>query len=194
MSSTLAPFGLRPVSHPSGTIRQSELIGAVQSGYGTSLFTGTPVKYDTSGFLVATATGADSTVGSFAGCEFGNATGYFVLPYWPASSQYSTTAGPPRFYLNDDRNLTWEGQANGRVAATARREGINLADASQGNATTNGWSTQSLEAVTTGATPATWIVQDIAPIPGNEWSTGSNAEGAYPILRVAISTYQGQLA
>lgn len=188
MSSTLAPFGVRPVNDPSGTIRQTEIIGGVQSTYGTSLFTGTPVKYDTSGFLVATATGADSTVGSFAGCEFGNATGYFVLPYWPASSTYSSTFGPARFYLNDNRNLMWEGQANGTVAATARGEGINLADASQGNSTTNGWSTQSLNATTTAATPATWIVRDIAPYPGNEWGD------SYPILRVSISTYQGQVA
>ena len=188
MSSTLQPFGIRPAWHPSGVIRQSQYDEAVASAYGTSIYTGTPVKFNTSGNLVVTGTGADETIGSFAGCEFGNATGYFVLPYWPASSTYSTIYGPALFFVNDDKGLQYEGQANGTVAATARREGINLADASQGNATTNGGSTQSLNATTTGATPATYIVQGIAPIPGNAWGD------SYPILRVAISTYQGQLA
>lgn len=188
MSATSAPFGVRPAWHPSGVIRQTQYEEGIASGYATSVFTGTPVKFNTSGVLVVTATGADETIGSFAGCEFGNATGYFVLPYWPASSTYDTAYGPALFFVNDDKGTQYEGQANGTVAVTARREGINLADASQGNSTTNGWSTQSLNATTTGDTPATYIVQDLAPIPGNAWGD------AFPILRVAISTYQGQLA
>lgn len=187
MSDTSAPFGVRPVWHPSGVIRQSEYLSGVASGYGTSLFTGTPVKWTTTGTLVATATGADSTVGSFAGCEFGDSTGYHVLPYWPASRTYDVVYGPARFYVNDDKGTIYEGQANGTVAVTARHEGINLADASAGS-TYTGQSSQALNATTTGATAATYIVQDLAPYPGNEWGD------AYPILRVAISTYQGQVA
>lgn len=187
MSSTSAPFGVRPVYHPSGVIRQTEYLSGVASGYGTSLFTGTPVKFTTTGTLVATAAGADETIGSFAGCEFGDSTGYYVLPYWPASRTYDTTYGPARFYVNDDKGTIYEGQASGAVPMTERREGINLADASQGS-TYTGFSTQRLDATTTGATPATYIITDVAPYPGNEWND------TYTIVRVGIATYQGQIA
>lgn len=187
MSATAAPFGVRAVYHPSGIIRQTELLSGVASGYGTDLFTGTPVKYTTDGTLIATATGADETVGSFAGCEFGNSTGYHVLPYWPAGSTYDVVYGPARFYLNDDKGTIYEGQANGAVAQSENRAGINLADAPEGSVY-SGQSTQALDATTTGATPATYQVVGLAPYEDNAWGD------AFTIVRVAISTYQGLVA
>jgi hypothetical protein len=187
VTTTSAPFGVRPVYHPSGIIRQTELLSGVASGYATSIYTGTPVKYTTDGTLIVTATGADETVGSFAGCEFGNATGYHVLPYWPASSTYDTIYGPARFYLNDDKGTIYEGQADSAVAQTENRAGINLATASTGSAFT-GLSEQFLNGTTTGSTPATYQVVGLAPYENNAWGD------AFTIVRVAISTYQGLVA
>ena len=185
MSSTATPFGVRPVSHPSGTVRLDQLAGGVASAYGTALYTNTPIKRHTDGTLIAVGTGADVTIGVFAGCEFTASSKRFVLPYWPAAQTYD--AGSMIAKYTDDPEIIYEGQANGAVAMTAVGEGINLGDASQGSVYT-GFSTQSLAATTTGATAASFILQGLAPYPGNAWGD------AYTRVYVKISTRQGQVA
>jgi hypothetical protein len=192
MSSVSAPFGLRPVWHPSGIIRQDQQLAGIASGYATSLFSGTPVKRTTDGTLVATATGADSTIGVFAGCEFQSAGKFYVLPYWPASQTYDTPVGngdlnPMWAFFTSDPGIVYEGQADGSVASSANGEGINLVDSSQGS-TFTGVSTQRLNHTTTGATAATFQVVGVAPYADNVWGD------AFTIVRVKISTYQGQVA
>lgn len=188
MTALSAPFGVRPVSHPSGTLRQTEYLNGVASGYDTDIFTGTPVKYDTSGNLVVTAAGADTTVGVFAGCEFSSNGRYFVLPYWPADQTYDAF-GPARFYLNDDKGILYEAQADGPVVQTQVGEGINLAaPPSPAGSVFTGASFQQLDNATTGATPATFILRGLAPYEDNAWGD------AFTIVRVSISTYQGQVA
>ena len=93
MSATASPFGVRPVSHPSGTVRLDQLAGGVLSTYGTSIFTNTPVKRDTNGTLIPCATGADVCIGVFAGCEFSSSGKRFILPYWPAAQTREHLAG-----------------------------------------------------------------------------------------------------
>jgi hypothetical protein len=174
------------VWHPSGVIRQTELLNGVASGYASNIFTHTPVKYTTDGTLIVCAAGADVTIGSFAGCEFSSAGKYFVLPYWPSGQTYDTL-GPARFYVNTDKGITYEAQANGSVAITARGEGANLVGAVSGSTFTGG-STQALNATTTGATAATYTVQDLAPYEDNAWGD------AFTQLRVTIQSYQGPVA
>jgi len=185
VSNTLAPQGLVPVSHPSGTIRIDNQVDGVASAYSPALYTGTPVKRTTNGTLVAVGTGADVAIGVFQGCQFTASTKRFVLPYFPDGQTYD--AGTLIAYFTSDPNITYEGQANGTVAATTIGEGINLANTSQGSNYT-GFSTQALNATTTGATAATFQVLGLAPYPNNAWGD------LYPILRVKISSYQGQVA
>ena len=191
MTATLNPYGLRPVAHPSGTIRQVELLNGVASGMSSSsLFTQTPVKFDGTtnpGTLIACVAGADVCIGVFAGCMFSSAGRYFVLPYWPSGQTYDAL-GPMRAYYNYDKGMIFEAQANGSVAATAVGQGVNLVGSVTGNTSTNGISTQALNATVTGASAATFIVQDRAPYDFNQWGD------AFTELRVAISTYQGQIA
>jgi len=173
-------------------IRQDQLASGIASGYSTSLFSGTPVKYTTDGTLVAVGTGADVCVGVFQGCEFSSAGHYFVLPYWPASQTYDTPAGngilnPMWAFFTSDPGIIYEGQADGSVAMSANREGINLVDASQGS-TYTGVSTQRLNHTTTGATAATFQVVGLSGYPGNEWGD------AFTIVQVKIASYQGQIA
>jgi hypothetical protein len=185
MTTTSSPFGVRPVSHPSGTIRLDQLAGGVASAYGTSIFTNTPVHRATNGTLVPCATGAEVCIGVFAGCEFSASGKRFVLPYWPAAQTYD--AGTMIAYYTSDPNITYEAQADGAVALTENGESINLANTSQGSVYT-GQSTQSLTATTTGATAGTFQIIGLAPYDDNAWGD------AYTVLRVKISSYQGPVA
>ena len=47
MSSTSAPFGLRPAFHPSGLDRAQALANGIVSGYTSSILKGQPVQYGT---------------------------------------------------------------------------------------------------------------------------------------------------
>jgi hypothetical protein len=185
MSATASPFGVRPVSHPSGTVRLDQLAGGVVSAYGTAIYTNTPIKRDTNGTLIPCSTGADVSIGVFAGCEFTASSKRFVLPYWPAAQTYD--AGTMIAYYTSDPHITYEAQADGAVPLTENGESINLANTSQGSVYT-GQSTQALTATTTGASAGTFQIIGLAPYDDNEWGD------AYTILRVKISSYQGPVA
>jgi hypothetical protein len=187
MSSVSAPFGFRPISHPSGVIRQDNLTNGIASAYGTALYTGTPVKRHTDGTLIATATGADSAIGVFQGWEGTDASGtYKILPYWPAGQTY-TDDGKMKVYFTSDREITYEVQTNATVAATVVGEGANVQQAPTGSAY-SGISAQTLSAVT-GATAATFQILGLSEgYPNNNWGD------SYVIVKVKISTYQGQVA
>lgn len=185
MTATATPQGLQPISHPSGSLRIDQQIDGVASAYGTSIFSGTPIKRHTDGTLIVTTTGADSTIGSFAGCEFTSSSRRFVLPYWPAAQTYDT--GSCIVYFSSDAGIIYEGQANGAVVATKNGESINLANSSQGS-TYTGYSTQALTATTTGASAGTFQVIGLALYDDNAWGD------AYTKIRVKISTYQAVVA
>ena len=68
MSSTNAPFGLRPSFHPSGLDRAVALADGILSGYTSDILKGQPVKMATTGVLQAAAAG-DAFLGAFAGFE-----------------------------------------------------------------------------------------------------------------------------
>lgn len=185
MATSNFPFGLRAAVHPSGIIRQDYQVNGIVSGYGTAIYTGTPVKRDTNGTLIPCATGADTAIGVFQGVEYTDATGRFVVsPFWPASATYRSD-GQMQAYFTSDPNILYDAQANGPVAATKIGEAINLADASQGSDYT-GLSSQALNATTTGATPGLATVVSIPPGPyfGGEWNTPGDA---YTIVRVRLT-------
>lgn len=187
MSATSAPFGLRCVYHPSGEPRLATLVNGIASGYATGLYTGTPVKLTTTGTLVATAVGADETIGIFVGCFFIKDGIPRLLNYWPAAQTFDANTEMWAQYQAIDTGAIYEGQADGSVAQTKLGEAINLVTASTGS-TYTGRSAQMLNATTTGATPGTFIVQNIAPYPDNAWGD------AYTIVRVRVGTPQGPIA
>ena len=56
MSSTNAPFGLRPAFHPSGLDRAQALANGITSAYSTNILKGQPVAYSASaGVIVPSA-------------------------------------------------------------------------------------------------------------------------------------------
>lgn len=182
---TYAPQGVQPVMHPSGDVRLKTLAGGVASAYGTSLFTGTPVKFTTDGTLIAVTAAADVVQGIFMGCQFSALQRRFVLPYWPAAQTYD--AGSFSCQIAPmDTVAYFEGVTKATVAATTRGEGINLGDASQGSIFT-GLSTQGLGAPT-GATTATFTIEDLAPYPDNFW------DDPFVKLRLKVQSPQGPVA
>src|SRR5574337_557550 len=98
MSSTNAPFGLRPAFHPSGLDRAQALAGGIASAYGSDILKGQPVKYVTAGQINPAAAG-DAFVGAFAGVEWTDTTGRRrVSNYWPANTAYQTGSCVAYFY------------------------------------------------------------------------------------------------
>jgi hypothetical protein len=187
MSSTNAPFGLRLAFHPAGDPRIASLKDGILSTYGTAIYTGTPIKRDTNGTIIPVGTGADVCIGIFCGCQYTTTDGRRIISaYWPASTAYVAGSMIAQYEMIDG-NAIYEGQADGSVAQTANGEGINLVDASTGSAYT-GLSSQALNHTTTGATAATFQIVDVAPYPDNDWGD------TYTIVRVKISTFQGQVA
>jgi hypothetical protein len=52
MSSTSAPFGLRPAFHPSGLDRAQALANGITSGYSNNILKGQPVAYSASAGVI----------------------------------------------------------------------------------------------------------------------------------------------
>src|SRR5262245_41382603 len=89
MPATASPMGVRVSSHRSGDPRFQVFKDGILSGYGTSLFTGSPVKMNTDGTIIAATAVNDPIFGIFAGCEYTDPTQMRrVLPLWLAGSTY----------------------------------------------------------------------------------------------------------
>ena len=127
MSSTSAPFGLRPAFHPSGLDRAQALANGIVSGYASAILKGQPVQYGTTAnggtlgtILPATTSGA--IAGAFAGVEWTDTTGRRrVSNYWPANTGYQ--AGSCIAYFYNDNNIVYEIQADATMEKIQRSVG-----------------------------------------------------------------------
>ena len=200
MSSTSAPFGLRPAFHPSGLDRAQALANGIVSGYSTDILKGAPVRYNsTAGTSVAagTITNAAATgvwSGAFAGVEFTDTTGRRrVSNYWPASTTFQTGSCIAYFY--NDQNIIYEIQSDATIAQTSLGGEYNFS-ASTGFTVTSGSNVTGLS--TTGLGVSTAVangaqgqmrVVDIAPYVDNNWGD------SFVIVRVvnASSQYFGSV-
>ena len=191
MSSTSAPFGLRPAFHPSGLDRAQALANGIQAvsttgnvsaGYATNILKGQPVKYSSSGYIVVAAAG-DAFVGAFAGVEWTDSTGRRrVSNYWPANESFQVGSVVAYFYA--DQNIVYEIQSDGTLAQTSVGDEADLSNTTAGS-TTTGLSQCTLSTTLAGAgNTAQMRILDIAPFPDNAW--GDN----YVIVRANIAKYQ----
>ena len=200
MSSTSAPFGLRPAFHPSGLDRAQALANGIVSGYGTDILKGAPVRYNsTAGTSVAAGTITNAAAsgawsGAFAGVEFTDTTGRRrVSNYWPAGTTFQTGSCIAYFY--NDQNIVYEIQTDATIAQTSLGGEYNFS-AVTGLTVTSGSNVTGLSstclgvstAVANGSQGAMRIV-DIAPYVDNNW--GDN----FVIVRVvnAQSQYFGSV-
>jgi len=188
MSAVAAPLGLRVAEHISGDPRFISLVDGILSGLASNIFTGTPVKMNTDGTVIATTTAAaDPVFGIFAGCEFTQADGTRrVLPYWPSGQTYVAGSCLAKIVPINDAGAVFIGQGVGSYALINRGEGVNLQNNTQGSVFT-GLSSQALSAPT-GATAATFTILDLVNQPDNAWGD------AFTWVYVTIQTRQGPVA
>jgi len=200
MSSTSAPFGLRPAFHPSGLDRAQALANGIVSGFATDIYKGAPVRYNsTAGSSVAAGTITNATAsgawsGAFAGVEFTDTTGRRrVSNFWPASTTFQ--AGSCVAYFYNDQNIIYEIQSDATIAQTSLGGEYNFS-ASTGFTVTSGNSTTGLSTTGLGVSTAvadgaqgSMRVVDIAPYVDNNWGD------SFVIVRVinARSQYFGSV-
>ena len=182
MSSTNAPFGMRPAFHPSGLDRASALADGILSTYSTDILKGQPVKMATTGVIQAAAAG-DAFLGAFSGVEFTDTTGRRrVSNYWPANTAYQTGSCIAYFY--NDPNIVYEIQAAGSLAQTSIGDEADLSNTTAGS-TTTGLSACTLSTTLAGSgNSAQMRIINLAPYPDNAWGD------SYTIVRAIIAEYQ----
>ncbi len=200
MSSTSAPFGLRPAFHPSGLDRAQALANGIVSGYATDILKGAPVRYNsTAGTSVAAGTITNAAAGgawsgAFAGVEYTDTTGRRrVSNYWPASTTFQTGSCVAYFY--NDQNIVYEIQTDATIAQTSLGGEYDFS-ANTGFTVTSGSNVTGLSSTGLGVSTAKangaqgqMRVVDIAPYVDNNW--GDN----FVIVRVvnAQSQYFGSV-
>jgi len=183
MSSTSAPFGLRPAFFPTGLERAQALANGITSGYSSNILKGQPVVYGTtanSGTLgtIIPATTSGTVTGAFAGVEWTDTTGRRrVSNYWPAST--SGTAIVAYFY--NDQQIIYEIQADGSMAQTSLGNEYNINNVTAGSTVTGlSQCTLNSSSAAGNGNQAQLRVVDLAPYPDNAWGD------AYTIVRVQI--------
>lgn len=174
MSSTSAPFGLRPVYSPSGVVRPTAY--SIASLYGSTIYQNQPVKL-VDGQLEAAAVN-DRFIGTFQGVEFTDSDGRRrVSNKWTAGQTGTDIVA----YATLDPSIVYEIQSNAAMDATTIGAQYDFTAAS-GN-TTTGLSSQMLD-VASIANNAAFRVIGITPGPNNAWGD------TYVIVQVQISEHQ----
>lgn len=146
MSALAAPFGFRPVYHPSGLIRSRCLPNGIASGLASNIFQNQPVAFIAgTGVLTPVVANNVDFVGVFQGIEFTPLGGRpAVANFWVSGTVYDTTQ-PVNVYYVDDPETVFEVQADGSVAAATAGQEFNITNFAAGSTSTG------LSAATVGA-------------------------------------------
>lgn len=180
---TLAPFGLRPAFHPSGTIRP--VAGTITTGYNANIFMNAPVGILADGSIAlspAGGTAATGAVGAFQGVEYNpTATGPRVVSnMWPAN----TAAVNIVAYYTMDPAIVYEIQCSGTLtqAAIGAQYDWSTNDTNAGN-TVTGLSNVTLNIGSSAANAGLRVI-GLTPGPDNAWGD------AFPVVQVQLSEHQ----
>lgn len=180
MSATSAPFGMRPSFHPSGLDRATAYYGGIESGYGTQILKGQPVKLDTAtGYIVVAAAG-DSILGIFDGVEYTDTTGARKYANKWAASQVGTNNVA---YIWVDPLIVYDIQCDGSLAQSSIGDMADFSNITAGSATT-GLSACTISSTLVGAgNSANLQIVNLTPsvLPDNAWGD------AYTIVQVRIN-------
>lgn len=182
MSSTNAPFGMRPSFHPSGLDRAVALTDGIVSGYASNILKGQPVKLDTSGVIQAAAAG-DAFLGAFAGFEWTDTTGRRrVSNYFPANTAYTTGSAIAYFY--QDPNIVYDIQADGSLAQTALGAQADFTNVTAGSTTTGLSQCTISSTVVAAGSSAQMKIVGLTPGVDNAWAD------AYTVVQVQVNESQ----
>jgi hypothetical protein len=181
VAAVASPFGLRPVSHPSGIARVT-VIGTIATGYATNLFQNAPVAITADGSLIIAVAGTTNRlIGSFQGVEYVDATGKPVTAnYWPASTAATNIVA----YFTSDPAIIYEIQANGSVAQARVGEQISFAATPSSGSTGTGMSSAAADTATVGTAVDQLRILGISAAPDNVWGD------AFTNVLVQISHHQ----
>ena len=184
MSSTSAPFGLRPAFHPSGLDRAQALAGGIASAYASNILKGQPVKYNAGAGNIVIATVGAIWSGAFAGVEWTDVGGRRQISnFWPANTAYQTGSCVAYFY--NDNNIVYEIQSDATIAQTSIGNEYNFSNITNGSTTTGlSQATLGVSTAVGNGNPGDMRVVDIAPYQDNAWGD------AYVIVRVVNSRSQ----
>lgn len=179
MSAVAAPFGLRPVYHPSGSVRPVAV--QVASALATNIFQYSPVQYVAASGTIALAAAAARAIGVFMGVEFTPSDGRRRYSNtWPANQVATQIVA----YITQDPYIIYEVQGNGPVLQDDIGECGNWTSNGTGDGnTTTGLSTVAL-ATPTAAAAAGLQVLGLAPYVDNDWGD------AFTIVQVRILQHQ----
>lgn len=175
MSATSAPFGLKPLRHPSGTMRQMR--GTIASG-ASAIYKNSPVKYAADGSIAVAAAG-DAFLGAFVGCEFTASGKRFVQNYFPNGAVTSDAI----CYFYGDPEIVYAIQADGTVDQADIGSHGDFTNAGTGS-TSTGMSTATITATAVTSLTAQLQVLGLYPIEGNAWGD------TYTIVEVQIAEHQ----
>lgn len=189
MSATYAPFGLKPVYHPSGLVRSLNYTGAYDTN--AVFYSGTPVALDeattagTSTLVVAsnTPTANMRLAGVFGGVEYTDASGRRTVSKWfgPALG----TATDLVMWIFMDPEIVYEVQANGSLTNIVVGQEFNFTAVSSGQIIGNGGLGTSTAALSTTAvaagTQAQAQVVNLGRAIDNAWGD------AYTVVQVKIA-------
>jgi hypothetical protein len=145
MSTTSAPFGVRPLFNEAGITRPKAYKNCIASGYATSIYQGEPVYMDTSVPQIQAVNANTSPtyanaacIGIFAGVEYVDASGKpCVSNFWLGGTTL-LSGSELIVYVNDEQGGTQEFsvQADGTVAATGIGKLYNFNNITSGSAVT----------------------------------------------------------
>ena len=195
MSDTSAPYGFRPIRHPSGCIQARPY--TIASGYAVNLFEGDPVKLVTAGTIQlatsdGTRTGTTDTVdvlGVLAGVEYVDSTGKpNISNYWPTGQVATEIVA----WVYDDPETEYAVQADGSIAATAIGDQADFVGfTAPGGSTQTGRSLAQLDATLVGAgTQAQFRIIQLFDAVNNEWGDSFTDV----IVQIAEHTYVAEKA
>lgn len=174
MSSTSAPFGLRPVYSPSGVVRPTAY--SIAANYATTIYQNQPVKL-VDGNLEAAAVG-DRFIGTFQGVEWTDSDGrHRISNKWTAQSGATNIVA----YATLDPTIVYEIQSN--AALTAADIGGQYDFTAASGSAVVGNSTQMLD-VASLANNASLRVINITPGSNNAWGD------TYVVVQVQIAEHQ----
>lgn len=179
MSAVAAPFGLRPVYHPSGSIRPVAV--QIASALATNIFQYSPVAYVPASGTIALAAAGARAIGVFMGVEFTPSDGRRRYSNtWPANQVATQIVA----YITRDPYITYEIQANGSLA----QDDIGECADWTSNGTNDGNTTTGLSTVALATPPAAAIaglqILGLSPYVDNDWGD------AFTIVEVRIAEHQ----
>lgn len=198
MTLTAMPFGMRPIfSQPGfGGSRGRAYFNAIPSGYGTNIYTDTPVRLNGSGQIEPVSGTNQDILGVFAGCEYVDSSGRWKeSPTWTAGATFGIGATSPTciVYVLEDPTEVYEIQldgalAGGQAAALGREVNFNTTDIAAGTPAGSpftGHSTARASAtLVTGTNQGQLMIVDKDLRVDNDWSD------PFPTVRVRIARHQ----